>query len=103
MKTQTQLKRRPTAPRIAVEYPREGELITSSRYTFHIDGSARVEIAIDGDDWRPCRRSDGYWCFDWSGYDSGRHQAIVRTAPLTGEPATRTCRFLVELPQSRAR
>ena len=105
MKTQTPLERPPAVTRISVEYPQEGELITSSSYTFRIDGSApRVEIAIDGGDWRPCRRSDDYWWFDWSDYDSGRHQAIVRSAQRTGlEFATRTCRFLVELPGSRAR
>ena len=99
MRTQTPPERRPTAPMIAVEYPQEGEVITSPRYTFRIDGSARsVEIAIDGGDWRSCRRSDGYWWFDWSDYDSGRHQAIVRGARNTGQEfAARTCRFLVEL------
>lgn len=105
MRTQTPPDRRTGAPRIAVEYPQEGELITSPSYTFRIDGSLpRVEIAIDGGDWRPCRRSDDYWWFDWSDYDSGRHQAIVRGAPRAGqEYATRTCRFLVELPARYAR
>jgi hypothetical protein len=105
MKTTIQQERRPKAPSISVEYPQEGELITSSSYTFRIDGGApRVEIAIDGGDWRPCRRSDDYWWFDWSDYDSGRHQAIVRSAPPGGpESATRTCRFLVELQGNRGR
>ena len=104
MKTQIPAPRRPTAATIAVEYPQEGELITSSSYTFRIDGSApRVEIAIDGGDWRPCRRSDDYWWFDWSDYDSGRHQAIVRGAQRAGqELVAGTRRFLVELPVGRA-
>ncbi|HEX4048922.1 MAG TPA: hypothetical protein VH309_13845 [Elusimicrobiota bacterium] len=96
----TQTPGRPTAaPRIAVDYPQEGELITSPTYTFRIDAAApRVEIAIDGGDWSPCRRSDDYWWFDWSDYESGRHQAIVRGAAHAGaEPASRTCRFLVEI------
>ena len=105
MKTQISPERRPAATRIAVEYPQEGEIITSSSYTFRIDGNAaRVEIAIDGGDWRSCRRSDDFWWFDWSDYDSGRHQAMVRVAPPAGqESAARTCRFLVELPGSPAR
>lgn len=88
-----------------MDYPQEGELITSPSYTFRIDAAApRVEIAIDGGDWTPCRRSDDYWWFDWSGYESGRHQAIVRSAPQPGhEGATRICRFLVELAERRAR
>jgi hypothetical protein len=97
--------RRPAQPKLAVEYPQEGELITSPSYTFRIDGAApRVEIAIDGGGWSSCRRSDDYWWFDWSDYDSGRHQAIVRSAPRAGqESATRICRFVVELPAGRER
>lgn len=88
-------------PRLAVDYPEEGEVIVSSRYTFCIDGAAaRVEIAIDGGDWRPCRRADDYWWYDWSDYDSGRHQAIVRAAARHGQdPSERVCRFRVELPE----
>jgi hypothetical protein len=99
------MERRGAASNIAVEYPQEGELITSQSYTFRIDGAApRVEIAIDGGDWRPCRRSDDYWWFDWSDYDSGRHQAIVRSAPRPGEDCvTRTRRFVVEFPAGRGR
>ena len=105
MKTQAPPERRIRAPRLAVEYPQEGEVVSSSRYTFRIDADApRVEIAIDGGDWRSCRRSDEYWWFDWSDYESGRHQAMVRGAPRPGgEQAARTCRFVVELPGSRAR
>jgi hypothetical protein len=103
MKSRAPAERRAAAPRIAVDYPQEGEVITSPRYTFRIDASApRVEIAIDGGDWRSCRRSDDYWWFDWSGYDSGRHQAIVRGAPQAEmDSASRTCRFLVELARRR--
>jgi hypothetical protein len=105
MRTRTSPARRPAATRMAVEYPQEGELITSSRYTFRIDASApRVEIAIDGDDWAPCRRRDDYWCLDWSDYAPGRHQAVVRAAPRAGlEAAPHIRRFIVELPGSRVR
>jgi hypothetical protein len=100
MKTQAPAKRRVPAPRLAVEYPQEGEVVASSSYIFRIDANApRVEIAIDGGDWQSCRRSDDYWWFHWSDYESGRHQAIVRGAPQAGrESAARTCRFVVELP-----
>lgn len=105
MKTRTRPGLRPNAARIAVEYPQEGEIITSPSYTFRIAASApRVEIAIDGGGWSPCRRSDDYWWFDWSDYDPGRHQAVVRGAPPAeqDQPA-RICRFLVEFPGRRAR
>jgi hypothetical protein len=100
MKAQALLERRPIGSRLAIDYPQEGEAIASPTYTFRIDGAApRVEIAIDGGDWSSCRRSDDFWWFDWSGYDSGRHQAIVRAASQSGRDVdTRCCRFLVVLP-----
>jgi hypothetical protein len=94
---------RPAATRLAVEDPQEGELIRAPAYAFRIEADApRVEIAIDGDDWRPCRRNDGYWWYEWSGYESGRHQAMVRGETRAGrEAALRSCRFLVELPSAQ--
>ena len=86
------------AERISVDYPFEGETIGSSRCTFQIDAPGRgVAIAIDGDGWRSCRRSDGRWWYDWSCGEPGRHQAIVRCeGPAGAEPAYRVCRFTVE-------
>lgn len=83
---------------ISIEYPREGEVITSPSYVFRIDAdAARVEIAIDGGGWTSCRRSDDYWWFDWSDYEPGVHQALVREAPGRGpEPPARSRRFYVE-------
>jgi hypothetical protein len=85
------------AERISVDYPHEGELIASSCCTFQIDAPQRtVEIAIDGDGWRSCRRRDGCWWYDWPCAEPGRHQALVRCAGAGGaEPAYRTCRFVV--------
>jgi hypothetical protein len=88
---------RAAAERIAVDFPQEGEVLDSSGCTFLIDAPARgVEIAIDGDEWRPCRRGDGYWRHDWSRAEPGRHQAIVRCAGRPGgEPTIRVVRFVV--------
>ena len=88
-----------------MDYPQEGEVVTSPSYSIRIAAAApRVEIAIDGGGWTSCRRRDDYWWFDWSDYDSGPHQALVRAAPQPGpEPPARVRRFLVELPGSRAR
>lgn len=92
--------RRTVPARVAVEFPGEGERIASRGCVFHIEGPARrVDIAIDGDGWRSCRRSADHWSFSWSGYSSGRHQAIIRSEPETGqEPMIETRRFVVELP-----
>jgi hypothetical protein len=84
------------AERIAVDYPHEGEELTASGCAFLIDAPRAVEIAVDGGEWRPCRRGDGYWRHDWSCPAPGRHQAVVRCAgPDGAEPAIRVCRFVV--------
>jgi hypothetical protein len=87
-----------TAERIAVDYPHEGEILSSAACTFLIDAPARgVEIAVDGDDWLPCRRGDGYWRHDSLFTGSGRHQAVVRCAGSgDAEPAILVRRFVVE-------
>lgn len=90
------------AAEIAVDYPQERECITSPDYTFRIEAgtAGRVEISIDANEWQPCRKADGYWWYDWSGYMSGKHQAVARIQPQNdGQKSTsHTCRFRVELP-----
>jgi len=80
-----------------VEYPGEGEVVEASSCRFLIDADgSNVEIAIDGDGWQTCRRVDGVWAFDCSFPEPGRHQALIRCEGADGgEPAYRTCRFLV--------
>lgn len=94
MKTDSTLAR-PALTDLCVDYPQEGELISSRGYTFRISGQARtVEVAVDGDEWRPCRRASGVWWFDWSGYAPGRHQILVRARTNDRDGYTfRTCRF----------
>jgi len=89
------------AAEIAVDYPQARELVTSSDYTFRIAARAasRVEVAIDDCTWQPCRQTNGYWWYDWSGYASGKHQVTARIQPQNdGQKSTsQTCRFRVEL------
>lgn len=98
MKKSAALKTATCAERIVVDYPPEGEALPAPRCLFQIDAPARsVEIAVDGEDWRPCSRRDERWWYDWSGSASGRHQALVRCEAATGgEHIVRTCRFSVQ-------
>lgn len=89
------------ATEVAVDYPREGEKITSPDYAFRVGAGApgTVEISIDNGEWRPCRQAEGYAWYDWSGYKAGKHQVVARVQAQNGQKATsETCRFLVELP-----
>jgi len=86
---------------VTLDYPQDGEIITSPNYTFRIGAkeAGNVEVSIDGEAWTPCRQAEGYWWYDWSGYDSGIHEILARVQPQDGliaPPAK--CRFQVELP-----
>ena len=66
---------------LAVDFPHQGEKITSPQYTVRLnapDDVSRMDISIDQGDWKPCRKAAGYWWYDWSGYESGEHAIIAR-------------------------
>ena len=88
-------------PMISVDHPRRGERILFPQYTFRVETSSSdaVEISIDGEGWRACRQAVGYWWYDWSDYQSGLHQVVVRLRPRDGETTpAQTCLFRVEMP-----
>lgn len=65
---------------LAVDYPRQNEVITSAHYTVRVFapvGAKRVGISIDQGPWKSCRPSVGYWWYDWSGYEDGEHELVT--------------------------
>lgn len=87
--------------RLSVDFPEHHEKITSPRYTIRIaapEGFRKVEISIDRTGWQPCRYAVGYWWFDWSGYQNGRHELVARIQAPDGRTiALEPRRFFVEL------
>jgi hypothetical protein len=65
---------------VRIDYPMEGELVTSRTYSFRISASPtdRVEVSIDDQEWLPCRMSVGYWWYDWSVFGQGPHSLLAR-------------------------
>jgi hypothetical protein len=89
------------APEISVEHPRIGQrsYFPESEYQVLDSSIEGLEISIDDGRWNPCRRGDGCWSYDWTGYQPGRRQAVVRVRPRRRESLPRqTCLFLVDLP-----
>jgi hypothetical protein len=71
----------PPAPAaVAVDYPKNGDRVTSRDYTFRVSAEAAgtVEISIDDEPWRPCRQAAGFWWHDWSGFRPGPHSVLAR-------------------------
>ena len=89
---------------VAIEYPRPNETIGSNDYVFRVaamPGVKTVELSIDESGWLPCRQAGDSWCYDWSDYDSGEHEAVARIQLANGEfHATERRFFTAELEHS---
>lgn len=88
---------------IAVEFPEEGEIVTSSHYNFRIwAADARgVSISVDGGPWLACHSDVGYWWCEWSGYANGRHWVAARMQDENRRLiSARPQRFQVDLSES---
>lgn len=79
-----------------IDYPQLGEKITSRDYSFRLsapESADEVGVSINQGPWQACRRSVGYWWYDWSGYDYGEHEIIARARAKNG-------RWLVSKPRN---
>lgn len=89
------------APEISVEHPLIGQrsYFPESEYQVLDSSIEGLEICIDEGEWRPCKRGGGCWSYEWTGYQAGRRQAVVRVRPRRKDSQLRqTCLFLVDLP-----
>jgi len=88
--------------KIAIDYPRQHERITSESYTFRLTAAVRegerVLVSVDDAPFLPCRYADGCWWFDWAGYRSHHHRLIAKiVAPNDDVVSEAVRRFLVSL------
>ena len=88
----------PQPPYILIDHPQQNERLRGSVYVVRlgVGGAETVEISIDGEPWRPCRLTSGYWWFDWSGIRLGKHTLTARMRTFDGRifrTPTRTCDY----------
>jgi hypothetical protein len=87
---------------LVVDYPKEGEIVTSDHYALRVGAGVRlrnVEISINGGDWHRCRASEGFWWYDWHSYLPGSKFVLARATSPTGDKViTARRRFKVQLP-----
>ncbi|MFI5350590.1 MAG: hypothetical protein ACHQ2Z_13670 [Elusimicrobiota bacterium] len=76
----------PLPAAVSIDYPTSGERVVSREYTFRIsaDPTADVEVSVDDEAWRPCRRAAGFWWHDWTGYREGPHSVVARISRQKG-------------------
>jgi hypothetical protein len=59
-----------------------------------VGGAQHTELSIDGGVWQNCRLTSGYWWYDWSGIQPGRHTLVARMRTSDGRwyrTPPRTC------------
>lgn len=83
---------------LTIDFPQEGEVITSSHYTIRISATeaSDVEVSINEGPWQACRESAGYWWFDWSSYESGPHEIMARGVDREGDLIEADCEIRVD-------
>ncbi|MBI4679213.1 MAG: hypothetical protein HY748_16685 [Elusimicrobia bacterium] len=89
-----------TTESIALDFPKEGERLTSAEYTFRVaapENAESVELSVNQGPWQSCRLSSGYWWYDWIGFGSGSYQTRARMRTCEGRVMTTLARrFSVE-------
>jgi hypothetical protein len=87
--------------KITIDFPKEGEVISSSHYAFNISTNvpvAEIELSVNGGNWRPCREAVGKWWYDWSGYKSGTYAVHARSSLPDGRKIISSLRrFIVKM------
>jgi hypothetical protein len=61
--------------------------------SFRINAPSRaemVEVSINEGPWLPCRRVDGFWLSDWSGFELGKYRVRARMRTTQGQKARTT-------------
>ena len=72
---------------VGIDYPNPGETIATGDYSFRISAPSdakEVRLSIDDGDWKPCRKDDGHWWFDWTAQAQGEHIAVSRVIEADG-------------------
>ena len=79
--------------RPTIDFPKQNEKIASRHYGMRVTAPAadEADVSINQGPWQPCRESVGHWWFDWTGFDAGEHEVIVRARMKGG-------RWLVSTP-----
>ena len=83
-------------PFLWIDYPQQNERLAGPVYVIRLGagGAQHVELSIDGGVWQNGRLTSGYWWYDWSGVQPGRHTLTARMRTADGRwfrTPPRTC------------
>lgn len=88
----------PQPPFIWIDHPEQNERLLGPVYVVRlgVGGAEKVEMSVDGGIWQPCRLTSGYWWFDWSAIQRGKHTLTARMHMADGRvfrTPTRNCEY----------
>ena len=83
-------------PFLWIDFPQQNERLTGPVYVIRLGagGAQHAELSINGGVWQNCRLTSGYWWYDWSGIQPGRHTLTARMRTADGRwfrTPPRTC------------
>ncbi|MCG3205593.1 MAG: hypothetical protein KCHDKBKB_02315 [Elusimicrobia bacterium] len=86
---------------IAIDYPREEELIIPGHYAIRLSATpnSQVEISINSGEWQGCRTALGYYWFDWEPKTAGEITLVARQKTGPGRPQQSAVRFCRVVPK----
>lgn len=70
-----------------VDFPQQGDTIRSREYTVRVgapQAARAVEVSFNQGPWQPCRPAEGYWWYDWTGFQAGEHEVVARAIGADG-------------------
>lgn len=76
----------PVAPYVWIDYPEQNERLLGPIYNIRmgIGGAEQADIAIDGGSWQACELRSGYWWYDWTNIQPGKHTLVARMRTADG-------------------
>jgi hypothetical protein len=72
---------------VSLDFPREGEEISGSTYTFRVTthpAAEEVELSLNQGPWQPCVRDEGCWWCGCTGLEPGQQRARARMRTKEG-------------------
>jgi len=77
----------PVPPYVWIDHPQQNETLHAPEYVVRlgVGGEEWVELSINDSEWQPCRFTSGYWWYDWSNIQPGRHKLVARMKTANGE------------------
>jgi hypothetical protein len=84
--------------KVIIDFPKEGEVVSPPHYAFSIRTNVpviKIELSVNGGNWRPCREAAGKWWYDWNEFKSKTYAVHARSILTDGRKIISSLRRFV--------